>query len=362
HRTSRRPPPRAHEPAAARRHTLRWLRDTICPAFLAVYSRRRPQELQPPAARSSRQSSIVARHRTSSPCLLTALPTLRLAGELRRALGPLVRARGRPPLTSWPPTLTNPPRRRAAPGVCAASRAVHVHRVNQGGETGAATKSRGGARGGARAGAECCRGGDGRGRRRGIPVARLSPVARGSRNPVPSASVALGGVLHWSCHLESGDSGDMVVFDMASERFRRIPPPPLTDPHTHHLRAFDMGGTLAVSTVTLGSPSMDIWALESDGVAWARRLQIDLPPRQIPELQPSDEAQAILEGGLLVLVGAGWVALHDVVAKTAVSRVDYSQEIGNVCRCLYRTSLAPLPRPRAQPPRHCLGDKPSLHY
>jgi hypothetical protein len=29
---------------------------------------------------------------------------------------------------------------------------------------------------------------------------------------------------------ESGDSGDMVAFDMASERFRRIPPPPLTDP------------------------------------------------------------------------------------------------------------------------------------
>ena len=64
-----------------------------------------------------------------------------------------------------------------------------------------------------------------------------------------------------------------------------------------------MGGTLTISTVTLGSPSMDIWALESDGVALARRLRIDLPPRQIPELQPSDEAQAILEGGLLVLVG-----------------------------------------------------------
>ena len=154
----------------------------------------------------------------------------------------------------------------------------------------------------------------------------------------------------------------MVAFDMASERFRRIPPPPLTDPHTHDLRAFDMGGTLTVLTVTLGLPSMDIWALESDGVAWARRLRIDLPPRQIPELQPSDEAQAILEGGLLVLVGAGWVALHDVVAKTAVSRVDYSQEIGNVCRCLYRTSLTPLPRPRTQPPRHCPGGEPSLHY
>jgi len=107
---------------------------------------------------------------------------------------------------------------------------------------------------------------------------------------------------------------------------------------------------------------MDIWSLESDGVAWARRLQIHLPPRQIPELQPSDEAQAIMEGGLLVLVGASWVALHDVVAKTAVSRVDYSQEIGNVCRCLYRTSLTPLPRPRAQPPRHCPGGEPSLHY
>jgi hypothetical protein len=69
---------------------------------------------------------------------------------------------------------------------------------------------------------------------------------------------------------------------------------------------------------------MEVWALESDGVAWARRLWIDLPLRQFPELQPSDEALAILEGGLLVLVGACWVALHDVVAKTAVSRVDYS--------------------------------------
>jgi len=59
---------------------------------------------------------------------------------------------------------------------------------------------------------------------------RLGPVARGNRNPVPSVSVALGGVLHWSRHPESRDSGDMVAFDMASERFRRIPPPPLTDP------------------------------------------------------------------------------------------------------------------------------------
>ncbi|RLN07875.1 hypothetical protein C2845_PM11G13650 [Panicum miliaceum] len=59
---------------------------------------------------------------------------------------------------------------------------------------------------------------------------RLGPVARGSRNPLPSACVALGGVLHWSNHPEAGSSGDMVAFDRASETFRRVPPPPLPAP------------------------------------------------------------------------------------------------------------------------------------
>jgi hypothetical protein len=211
---------------------------------------------------------------------------------------------------------------------------------------------------------------------------RLGPVARGSRDLFPSACVAIGGVLHWSRHPEAGASGDMVAFDTESETFRRIPPPPLAPApagaphphHHHHLRAFDMEGTLAVSAVVGPSQGrspplrMDVWAREcgggGGGDAWCHRLRIDLPPpRRVRELQPTYEAVGVVEGGLLVVVGAGWVTLHDVKGRRTVSAVDWSGEIGNVCRCLYRTSLVPLPGPHdAQPPQARPGGEPSLRY
>jgi hypothetical protein len=62
-------------------------------------------------------------------------------------------------------------------------------------------------------------------------------------------------------------------------------------------------------------------------------------------------------------VGAGWVTLHDVKGRRTVSAVDWGGEIGNVCRCLYRTSLVPLPGPHdAQPPQARPGGEPALRY
>ena len=94
-----------------------------------------PHPVDSPSAGPPRRSSIVTaagrRRRASSP----RLPTLRLAGELRRALGQLVRARARPPLGSWPPTPADrraePPRAHHAAGMGAAPRAS-VGRREQG--------------------------------------------------------------------------------------------------------------------------------------------------------------------------------------------------------------------------------------
>ncbi|CAL4890218.1 unnamed protein product [Urochloa decumbens] len=199
---------------------------------------------------------------------------------------------------------------------------------------------------------------------------RLGPVATatGRSNPIPSACVALGATLHWAHHPEA-DNSRMVAFDTESEAFRLIPLPPLAAAAggdlPPHIRAFDMDGTLAVSALVQGSLRMDVWALEAGagGEAWARRLRIDLPPRRVREYWSSDEAVAVVEGGrLLVVVGAGWVALHDVRTGRTVSRVDYSGEIGNVSRCLYRMSLVPLPVPPGQPPHGGEEPSPPLHY
>ena len=94
-----------------------------------------PHPVDSPSAGPPRRSSIATaagrRRRASSP----RLPTLRLAGELRRALGQLVRARARPPLGSWPPTPADrraePPRAHHAAGMGAAPRAS-VGRREQG--------------------------------------------------------------------------------------------------------------------------------------------------------------------------------------------------------------------------------------
>lgn len=187
-------------------------------------------------------------------------------------------------------------------------------------------------------------------------VRRLGP-ARGL-GVAPSACVALAGVLYWSHHPESGTSVDLVAFDTVSEKFRLIPRPPLT--RRHYLRVFDMEGTLAVSAVEEGSLRMDVWALEAGAAAWARRFRIDLPGQRMREFQPSDQAVAVVEGGLLVVVGARFLLLYDVKERRMVSRVCYP-EIGNVSRCLYRASLVPLPVP---PPCPGTADdaSSSLHY
>lgn len=194
-------------------------------------------------------------------------------------------------------------------------------------------------------------------------VRRLGP-ARGL-GVAPSACVALAGVLYWSHHPESGTSVDLVAFDTVSEKFRLIPRPPLT--RRHYLRVFDMEGTLAVSAVAEGSLRMDVWALEAAGdpssssvAAWARRLRIDLPWQRMreSEFQPIDQAVAVVEGGLLLVVGAGYLLLYDVKEKRKVSRVYYG-EIGNVSRCLYRASLVPLPVP---PCPGTADASSSLHY
>ncbi|KAG2611279.1 hypothetical protein PVAP13_4KG131905 [Panicum virgatum] len=73
-----------------------------------------------PPWRSSIATAAGCRCPASSP----RLPTLHLAGELRRALGQLVRARARPPLGSWLPTpagrRAEPPHARRAAGMGAA--------------------------------------------------------------------------------------------------------------------------------------------------------------------------------------------------------------------------------------------------
>ncbi|CAN6237096.1 unnamed protein product [Urochloa humidicola] len=203
---------------------------------------------------------------------------------------------------------------------------------------------------------------------------RLGAVADDDvKDPFPSAYVAIRGTLYWSYHPEAaGDTGgaDMVAFDTAAEAFRRIRRPPAVG---RRLRVFDMGGRLAVSGAAEESPRrMDVWALE-DGGGWARLLRIDdLPlPRRRAGPYPVYEAVCVLENGgggalELVVAGGGWVVLYDVEGKREVSRVDHSRGVGNVSRCVYRASLAPLPEPDARPcPVDDVpggGGEPPLHY
>jgi len=94
-----------------------------------------PHTIDSPSAGPPRRSSILsaAGRRRSTSTL--PLPTLSLAGELRRALGQQVRACARPPLASWPPTpvgrRTEPPWRRVA-GVGTAPQAARVRVPSQG--------------------------------------------------------------------------------------------------------------------------------------------------------------------------------------------------------------------------------------
>ncbi|CAL5060461.1 unnamed protein product [Urochloa decumbens] len=207
---------------------------------------------------------------------------------------------------------------------------------------------------------------------------RLGAVAEVDiKDPFPSACVAIRGTLYWSYHPEAGDTGgaDMVAFDTAAEAFRRIPMPPAVGLASHRLRVFDMGGRLAMSAAVEAHPRrMDVWALEDEGgggggggARWACLLRIDgdLPrPRRRAGGYPVYEAVCVLEGGALVVAGGGWVVLYDVEGKRELSRVDHSRGVGNVSRCVYRASLAPLPEPDARPfpVDDVPGGEPLLHY
>lgn len=202
----------------------------------------------------------------------------------------------------------------------------------------------------------------------GAKARRLCPVADGKRG-TPSPCLAIGTTLYWSRHpeaaaVEENDSSSIVAFDTLSETFRAICcPPPLVNVDRHmQLRLFDMDGTLAVSAAREGSPCMQVWTLGDDaGKTWACILRLeDLPPPR-----PFDwlEAVAVLEGGVLLVVGSGWVVRYDMKEKSTVSSVDHSAGIRNLSLFHYRPSLAPLTtEPDAQMQMPCRRGQPLLGY
>ncbi|CAM0953081.1 unnamed protein product [Alopecurus aequalis] len=140
--------------------------------------------------------------------------------------------------------------------------------------------------------------------------------------PSPPFGVDVGGTLHWAQHpWIGGNSSAMLAFDTVSEKFRRMPLPPVAA--DHFINLFEMRGKLAASV--MGEwPFLDVWALDNyAGERWSHNVRVELPAEAaatVPNYRVKyGEAVAALEGDVLVLFTVGgWVTLYDVKKKKTV--------------------------------------------
>jgi hypothetical protein len=138
--------------------------------------------------------------------------------------------------------------------------------------------------------------------------------------------------------------------------------------HCHSIRRVLPDGSLGPSAMVHGLPNWSRYRRSSTNHAIHGRRgtrhirhRVNLPPRRSPlfyQLPQRDEAMAVVEGCVLVMVGFDMVVLHDTKEERTVSEVDHSTDISNMNRCIYSPSLvvaAPLiafqgePRANANP-------------
>nr|GEU34274.1 hypothetical protein [Tanacetum cinerariifolium] len=153
-----------------------------------------------------------------------------------------------------------------------------------------------------------------------------------------SHSVCVGGAIHWSVIRK--DDLDLnhviVVFDLASQRFRLVPQPDHTPKHT----SIDVG-TLGGCLCVIGSSvpereSVDIWVMKKYGVkeSWEKLLglsEIGMLPCVRPLVSLKNGKEVLLE------VDHEWFLLYDLEKNKVNETAFHRPSIGNPLR-LYNLS------------------------